>query len=99
MTTSPLHPSSSHRPRKKRRLLSASAPTANFDLIFDINTSKASPTFPLVAFLWPARAGVSQWLVLPLILRIVGLFRWATSLWEYSGRFYTCAHYPTAFLC
>ncbi|PGH09632.1 hypothetical protein AJ80_07661 [Polytolypa hystricis UAMH7299] len=77
--------SPSYRPRKKRRLLSMSSPGSGTDLLVDANTSKPSPAFPLVAFLWPARAGVSQWLMLPVILIVVGLFRWATSLWGYSG--------------
>ncbi|CAJ2501193.1 Uu.00g040460.m01.CDS01 [Anthostomella pinea] len=44
-----------------------------------------SPAFPLAAFLWPARSSLSQWEVLPLILMVVGLFRWAAGLWGYSG--------------
>jgi hypothetical protein len=28
---------------------------------------------------------LSQWEVLPLILMVVGLFRWAAGLWGYSG--------------
>lgn len=44
------------------------------------------PTYPLAAFLWPARS-ISQWEILPLILMAVGLFRWAAGLWGYSGRF------------
>ncbi|KAI1659736.1 glycosyltransferase family 57 protein [Daldinia decipiens] len=44
-----------------------------------------TPSFPLAAFLWPARSCLSQWEVLPLILMIVGLFRWAAGLWGYSG--------------
>ncbi|KAK3337219.1 ALG6, ALG8 glycosyltransferase family-domain-containing protein [Cercophora scortea] len=44
-----------------------------------------SPSFPLAAFLWPARGSVSQWEILPLILMAVGLFRWAAGLWGYSG--------------
>jgi len=43
------------------------------------------PTYPLAAFLWPAR-NVSQWEILPLILMAVGLFRWAAGLWGYSGK-------------
>lgn len=62
-----------------------SAGGSNVDLLFDAHTSKPSPAFPLVSFLWPARAGVSQWLVLPVVLMVVGLFRWATSLWGHSG--------------
>ncbi|CAK7272670.1 Glucosyltransferase-like protein [Sporothrix epigloea] len=44
-----------------------------------------SPAYPLAAFLWPARSSVSQWELLPLILMVVGLFRWAAGLWGYSG--------------
>lgn len=44
------------------------------------------PVFPLASFLWPARGSVSQWEVLPLILMVVGLFRWAAGLWGYSGK-------------
>ncbi|PGH08051.1 alpha-1,3-glucosyltransferase [Blastomyces parvus] len=79
-------PSPSHRPRKKRRLLSTAAPHSNVDLISNAASSKPSPAFPIVSFLWPARAGVSQWVVLPLILMVVGLFRWSVSLWGYSGQ-------------
>ncbi|KAF7136657.1 hypothetical protein CNMCM5793_005935 [Aspergillus hiratsukae] len=72
---------SSHRPRKRRKYPSGS----NNSLILETEGGKSSPAFPLVSFLWAARAGVSQWLVLPLILMVVGLFRWAVSLWGYSG--------------
>ncbi|KAI1946422.1 Glucosyltransferase-like protein [Ophidiomyces ophidiicola] len=77
---------SSHRPRKKRRGLTGSASCSNVDLITDATKSQPAPAFPLVAFLWPARTGVSQWLVLPTILMVVGLFRWAVGLWGYSGQ-------------
>ncbi|OJD22082.1 hypothetical protein ACJ73_06575 [Blastomyces percursus] len=80
------NPSSSHRPRKKRGLLSTAAPHSNVDLITSADSSLPSPAFPIVSFLWPARAGVSQWVVLPLILMVVGLFRWSVSLWGYSGQ-------------
>ncbi|KAL2008695.1 hypothetical protein VTN00DRAFT_6889 [Thermoascus crustaceus] len=75
---------SSYRPRKKRKLQPLS-PSANNDLILEPGSSKAAPAFPLVSFLWAARGGTSQWLILPLILMAVGLFRWAVSLWGYSG--------------
>lgn len=45
-----------------------------------------APAFPLAAFLWPARTSLSQWEVLPVILMVVGLFRWAAGLWGYSGK-------------
>lgn len=44
-----------------------------------------TPSFPLAAFLWPARGSSSQWEVLPVILMVAGLFRWAAGLWGYSG--------------
>ncbi|KAL5002420.1 ALG6, ALG8 glycosyltransferase family-domain-containing protein [Aspergillus recurvatus] len=79
----PLNPSS-YRPRKKRKSAALLAGSNNL-LTIDAGDGKAAPAFPLVSFLWGARAGVSQWLVLPLILMTVGLFRWAVSLWGYSG--------------
>ncbi|KAJ5357470.1 hypothetical protein N7541_004628 [Penicillium brevicompactum] len=75
-------PSHRPRPRKGRPAIS---PGSNNNLILDVGDGKQSPAFPLVSFLWGARAGVSQWLILPLILMAVGLFRWAVSLWGYSG--------------
>lgn len=75
---------SSYRPRKKRK--SALFAGSNDSLTVDSGDGKAAPAFPLVSFLWGARAGVSQWLVLPLILLAAGLFRWAVSLWGYSGK-------------
>ncbi|KAH9902111.1 glycosyltransferase family 57 protein [Xylariomycetidae sp. FL2044] len=70
-----------HKPRRKNKK------TAHFD---DSNVIKSealvrTPSFPLAAFLWPARSSLSQWEVLPLILMVVGLFRWAAGLWGYSG--------------
>ncbi|KAG6042068.1 hypothetical protein E4U41_006189 [Claviceps citrina] len=44
-----------------------------------------APSFPLAAFLWPARTSSTQWEVLPAILMVAGLFRWAAGLWGYSG--------------
>ncbi|KAA8645869.1 hypothetical protein EYZ11_002065 [Aspergillus tanneri] len=73
----------SHRPRKKRKFPLFSA--SNDALILETDGGKPTPAFPLVSFLWAARAGVSLWLVLPLILMAVGLFRWAVSLGGYSG--------------
>lgn len=48
---------------------------------------KPAPVFPLGAFLWAARSSVTQWEVLPLILMVAGMFRWAAGLWGYSGAF------------
>ncbi|PLN82490.1 ALG6, ALG8 glycosyltransferase [Aspergillus taichungensis] len=74
----------SYRPRKKRKF-PTSFTGSNSSLMVETGNGSSSPAFPLVSFLWAARAGVSQWLVLPLILMVVGLFRWAVSLWGYSG--------------
>ncbi|KAL2794297.1 ALG6, ALG8 glycosyltransferase family-domain-containing protein [Aspergillus keveii] len=76
--------SASYRPRKKRKSAALFAGSNN-SLTVDSGEGKSTPAFPLVSFQWGARAGVSQWLVLPLTLMAVGLFRWAVSLWGYSG--------------
>ncbi|CAG8936506.1 unnamed protein product [Penicillium salamii] len=78
------NPTPSHRPRP-RKGRPATSPGSNNNLILDVGDGKQTPAFPLVSFLWAARAGVSQWLILPLVLMAVGLFRWAVSLWGYSG--------------
>ncbi|KAF3481946.1 glucosyltransferase [Arthroderma uncinatum] len=74
-----------HRPRKKRRVLSGTHHGLNSDLMLSGDNNVQTPAFPLVAFFWSARSGVSQWLILPVVLMIVGLFRWGTSLWGHSG--------------
>ncbi|KAI0022995.1 glycosyltransferase family 57 protein [Xylariomycetidae sp. FL0641] len=66
---------SPHKPRRKAKK------TANARTEALVRT----PSFPLAALLWPARSSLSQWEVLPLILMVVGLFRWAAGLWGYSG--------------
>ncbi|MCJ1311348.1 Glucosyltransferase-like protein [Agyrium rufum] len=48
-------------------------------------SSSQNPQFPLASFFWPAKKGTSSWVVLPLILLMAGLFRWAVGLWGYSG--------------
>ncbi|KAI8957873.1 glycosyltransferase family 57 protein [Daldinia sp. FL1419] len=69
-----------HKPRRK-------AKKAHFDTTVNVKPEALirTPSFPLAAFLWPARSSLSQWEVLPLILMVVGLFRWAAGLWGYSG--------------
>ncbi|CAI4213692.1 unnamed protein product [Parascedosporium putredinis] len=70
-------PPSPHKPRRRPRLDQGK-----------LSKSEAlvrAPAFPLASFLWPARSSVSQWEVLPLILMVAGLFRWAAGLWGYSG--------------
>ena len=71
---------SSHKPRRKTK-----KGTTEFDAGGKTESLTRAPSFPLVAFLWPARSSLSQWEVLPLILMAVGLFRWAAGLWGYSG--------------
>ncbi|KAL7786778.1 glycosyltransferase family 57 protein [Trichoderma ceciliae] len=75
-----------HKPRRK-----AKKPDNDLDNDLDKPVRMRSealvrtPAFPLAAFLWPARTSLSQWEVLPLVLIVVGLFRWAAGLWGYSG--------------
>ncbi|KAL1879932.1 hypothetical protein VTK73DRAFT_6628 [Phialemonium thermophilum] len=74
-------PYSPHKPRRK-----AKKPNNGSDnLLPRPGPLVRTPAFPLAAFLWPARGSISQWELLPLILMVVGLFRWAAGLWGYSG--------------
>lgn len=75
-------PSARH--HKPRRKVKQNGDGKGFQLS-KAETLVRTPSFPLSAFLWPARGSVSQWEVLPLILMVVGLFRWAAGLWGYSG--------------
>jgi alpha-1,3-glucosyltransferase len=74
----------SHRPRRKRKAELITGST-NGSITLEASSSQERPAFPLVAFLWPAKGHFSTWTVIPCILMIVGLFRWSTSLWPYSG--------------
>ena len=83
-------PSPSHKPRKtlKTRVEPQKPRTpspGNANSYAKTPLSIQGPTYPLAAFLWPARTTVSRWAVLPLILIIAGLFRWSAGLWGYSG--------------
>jgi alpha-1,3-glucosyltransferase len=78
----------SHKPRKKNKRPSSGIQRTdtNADIVtFDESSHAVKPEFPLVAFLWPARGTTSQWVLIPVILIIVGLFRWTVGLWGYSG--------------
>ncbi|EME50342.1 glycosyltransferase family 57 protein [Dothistroma septosporum NZE10] len=75
----------SHRPRKRRRN-EISTSSSNGTIAVDLISNRETPAFPLVAFLWPAKGStVSQWVVLPCVLMVIGLFRWCTAIWPYSG--------------
>ncbi|KAF2705111.1 glycosyltransferase family 57 protein [Pleomassaria siparia CBS 279.74] len=75
-----------HKPRRRKRIEEGSlAHVTHGTLDRDHTTHARKPAFPLVAFLWPAKGTVSQWVTIPLILMVVGLFRWTTGLWGYSG--------------
>jgi alpha-1,3-glucosyltransferase len=75
-----------HKPRRRRTIEEGSLAHVNHGTLdLDQSTNERKPAFPLVAFLWPAKGTVSQWVTIPLILMVVGLFRWTTSLWGYSG--------------
>ncbi|KAK5988909.1 putative dolichyl pyrophosphate Man9GlcNAc2 alpha-1,3-glucosyltransferase [Cladobotryum mycophilum] len=73
---------SPHKPRRKPKKPSSGADKS---IRTKTEASVRTPSFPLAAFLWTARASSSQWEVLPLVLMVVGLFRWAAGLWGYSG--------------
>lgn len=60
-------------PRKKKK------PTRS------VSFSLPALPFPLASFLHPLRSSSSQWLVLPVLLMVVLLFRWAVGLGPYSG--------------
>ena len=51
------------------------------------SVSFALPTlpFPLASFLHPLRSASTQWLVIPAILMVAFLFRWAVGLGPFSG--------------
>ncbi|EFQ35249.1 ALG8 glycosyltransferase family ALG6 [Colletotrichum graminicola] len=84
---------SPHKPRRRGRKTSSNGDDGAGTVINASTESQVLkkealvkvPVFPLASFLWPARGSVSQWQVLPLILMVVGLFRWAAGLWGYSG--------------
>ncbi|KAK4659381.1 Glucosyltransferase-like protein [Podospora pseudocomata] len=76
------HTPSPHKPRRKAK--GAGGPS-NLGHSISVESSGRAPSFPLAAFFWPARGSASQWEILPIILMVVGLFRWAASLWGYSG--------------
>lgn len=78
--------SPAHKPRRRRKMEEGSLAHVNHGTLdLDEETQARKPAFPLVAFLWPAKGTVSQWVTIPLVLMVVGLFRWTTSLWGYSG--------------
>ncbi|EXJ77843.1 alpha-1,3-glucosyltransferase [Capronia epimyces CBS 606.96] len=77
-------PSNSHRPRKRRKELARSLTITDI-VKLDPRDNAITPEFPLVAFLWPSRGTTSQWILLPLILMVVAIFRWSVGLWGYSG--------------
>ncbi|KAH7376565.1 ALG8 glycosyltransferase family ALG6 [Plectosphaerella cucumerina] len=84
---------SPHKPRRRAKKSPPSAPstpttprtTIVNEFVQRQEPPVKEPLFPLAAFLWPARGSASQWEVLPLILMVVGLYRWAAGLWGYSG--------------
>ena len=83
--------STSHKPRVRAKNHKDKAPSwSDTDRREDAPghaPNATRPAFPLASFLWPSRGTTSQWVILPLMLMIIGLFRWATALWPYSGEF------------
>lgn len=81
-------PHTSRKPRRRRKLDDFSGSIQGSSTV-DATGATKGPAFPLVAFLWPAKGSVSAWIALPCILMVVGLFRWATGYWGYSGGCWT----------
>ena len=77
-------PASNTMPRKKKKH-SPQVATNNEVALAKPKAGTQSPAFPLVAFFWPARKHTSQWIILPLVLMAVGLYRWCAGMWGYSG--------------
>ncbi|EEY18616.1 dolichyl pyrophosphate Man9GlcNAc2 alpha-1,3-glucosyltransferase [Verticillium alfalfae VaMs.102] len=77
--------------KARRRGPKKPSPTSSQTTIVHVTSSTKgdavakAPLFPLASFMWAARGSASEWEVLPLILMVVGLFRWAAGLWGYSG--------------
>ncbi|CAL3966219.1 unnamed protein product [Diplocarpon coronariae] len=74
-----------HKPRRKVNKSSSGSEPSTAPSAAGGRKSSSSPSYPLEAFLWPARRSVSQWETLPLIFMVAALFRWAAGLWGYSG--------------
>ncbi|CAI6331560.1 unnamed protein product [Periconia digitata] len=77
--------SPAHKPRRRRKIEEGSLAHITHGTVDIQHSDVRKPAFPLVAFLWPAKGTVSQWVTIPLVLMVVGLFRWTTGLWGYSG--------------
>ena len=86
-TMAPPTPGASHKPRKKRKGDEIVGYGGDYGVLSVDGNGKQRPAFPLVGFIWPAKSVPSQWTILPLILMAVGLFRWSTAFWDYSGMF------------
>lgn len=71
--------------KAKKKKKPPPATTSNEIALSDSTAGAQSPAFPLVAFFWPARKNASQWVILPLVLMVVGLYRWCVGMWGYSG--------------
>ena len=77
---------SAHRPRKKRE---------NGTTVVRTNGQRIETTpFNLTEILSPGRKA-SPWVLLPLILIVAALFRWAVSFWGYSGQFAELASFDS----
>ena len=87
---------SPYKPRKKKKGTTPPRTTNNEIALPYSKAASQSPAFPLVAFFWPARKNTSQWVILPLVLMIVGLYRWCAGLWGYSGMTRQSNPWPSA---
>ncbi|KAF8426334.1 glycosyl transferase [Tirmania nivea] len=82
----PRTPSPSPR-KKKAGVLNPGPPSSGKKKKPTRSVSFALPAlpFPLASFLHPLRSASNQWLVVPAILMVAFLFRWAVGLGPYSG--------------
>lgn len=69
----------SHKPR---RHIKDANDTVEYVQQPDLN---AGPAFPLASLMWSLRGTAATWASVSVLLLVAGLFRWAVSLWPYSG--------------
>lgn len=88
--------SSTHKPRRKNKrgdtpISDHGGSSTTTTTVSKPNSHTRTPAFPLQAFFWPTKT-TSQWAVLPVVLLIVGLFRWGAGLYGYSGMWLHAEH-------
>ena len=76
----------SERLRKRERPGNVVSSDVESALIVCDENGNPHPAFPLVAYFWDARERTSLRYGVVLVLLVIGLFKWATGLWPYSGK-------------